>query len=45
MFYTSSASKSVKFASLEGRLPAREIDRTTFVGRAGARRMQIEGVI
>jgi choline dehydrogenase len=34
MFDTSSASKGVKFALLEGQLLAREIDRTTFVGRA-----------
>src|ERR1700720_60346 len=34
MFDTSSASKGVKFALLEGQLLAHEIDRTTFVGRA-----------
>jgi choline dehydrogenase-like flavoprotein len=34
MFDTSSASKGVKFALLEGQLLAREIDRTTFLGRA-----------
>jgi choline dehydrogenase-like flavoprotein len=34
MFDTSSASKGVKFALLEGQLLAREINRTTFVGRA-----------
>src|SRR6202011_2481712 len=34
MFDISSASKGVKFALLEGQLLAREIDRTTFVGRA-----------
>jgi choline dehydrogenase len=34
MFDTSSASRGVKFALLEGQLLAREIDRTTFVGRA-----------
>jgi choline dehydrogenase len=37
MFDTSSASKGVKFALLEGQLLAREIDRTTFVDRAGRR--------
>jgi choline dehydrogenase len=34
MFDTSSASKGVKFALLEGQLLAREIDRTAFLGRA-----------
>jgi choline dehydrogenase-like flavoprotein len=34
MFDTSSASKGVKFALLEGQLLAGEIDRSTFVGRA-----------
>ena len=34
MFDTSSASKGVKFALLEGQLLAHEIDRRTFVGRA-----------
>lgn len=34
MFDTSSASKGVKLALLEGQLLAHEIDRTTFVGRA-----------
>src|ERR1700676_887725 len=34
MIDISSASKSVKLALLEGQLLAREIDRTTFVGRA-----------
>jgi choline dehydrogenase len=34
MFDTSSASKGVKFALLEGQLLAREIDHTTFVDRA-----------
>jgi choline dehydrogenase len=34
MFDTASAAKGVKFALLEGQLLAREIDRTTFVGRA-----------
>jgi choline dehydrogenase len=34
MFDTSSASRGVKFAVLEGQLLAREISRTTFVGRA-----------
>src|ERR1700681_3367782 len=34
MFDTSSASKGVKLALLEGQLLAREIDRTTFVDRA-----------
>ena len=34
MFDTSSASKGVKFALLEGQLLTREIDRTTFVDRA-----------
>jgi choline dehydrogenase len=34
MFDISSASKGVKFALLEGQLLDREIDRTTFVGRA-----------
>ena len=34
MFDTSSASKGVKFALLEGRLLARQIDRTAFLGRA-----------
>jgi choline dehydrogenase len=34
MFDTSSASRGVKFAVFEGQLLAREISRTTFVGRA-----------